>query len=75
MARPLNWTRGAKLLTGSFVGFMLSLGLCAAGGGFDTHVTQTQIGMSYVGAFLSIVSLILLLSGCAAIGNARRRRR
>ena len=48
------------------VGLMLAVGLCAVGGGFDTHVSNAQIFASYRGAGLGLASLIALI-----IGNAR----
>jgi putative exporter of polyketide antibiotics len=56
-------SHSAKLLTVSLVGIMLSIGLCSAGGGFDTHVTNLQIGMTYLGGFLFVASMVFLVIG------------
>jgi hypothetical protein len=58
MSKVRDWSLTAKLLTLSLVGLLLSIGLCAAGGGFDTHVTQLQIAMTYAGGFLFVAAIV-----------------
>jgi len=72
MGSRSTWTFAAKLLTGSAIFLMIAVGLCAAGGGFDTHVSQLQVWMSYAGAVFALVALTVFVKACAELGRRRR---
>ena len=65
----------AKLLIAALTCFLLAVGLCAAGGGFDTNVSQIQIAMSYAGAALGLASFVTLLMALGRQGDEWKRRR
>jgi len=72
MRSPRDWSAAAKLLTLALVLLTIAIGLRRAGGGFDTHVTQAQVTMSYWGAASALAAFLTLLVGVSRIDKKYR---
>ena len=75
MGSPRAWSAAAKVLTLALVLLTIAIGLCSAGGGFDTHVTQAQVAMSYWGAALALAAFVTLLVGASRMGKKQTGRK
>ncbi len=58
-----KWSIGAKLITASAVGFLLTFGLCSVGTPFEGHGTPAQDFAANVGLITFLLSVVALPVG------------
>ena len=67
MSVSRSWSTGAKLLTISVVGFLLTFGLCSVGTPFEGHGNKAQDLATEAGVITFFLSVLLLVIGFMAL--------
>ncbi len=62
-----SWSLGAKLVTASVVGLLLTFGLCSVGTPFEGHGTPAQDFAASAGLVLFLSSATMFLVGLLAL--------
>jgi hypothetical protein len=72
MPKLRDWSAGAKLLSASALGLLVSIGLCGSGSGWEEHGTPYQNLAATAGTWLASISLVLLLIGIVVFATEGR---